>query len=114
MVEDFYIPEKGDLIWVSLDPQSGREQAGRRPAFVVTPYKYNKTVGLSILCPVTSQVKGYPFEVQIPGHLPVHGVILSDHLKSLDYRIRKSEFICALPKQIISEVLLKIKLLMFE
>ena len=107
-----YVPECGDVVWISLNPQAGREEAGRRPALVVSPQSYNAKVGLAIFCPVTSQVKGYPFEVLIPAGLPVTGAILSDQVKSLDWRARKAELICALPARTISEVLEKLATLL--
>ena len=73
-----YIPDRGDIVWIDFSPQAGHEQAGRRPALVVSPGAYNKKVGLAILCPITSQVKGYPFEVILPAGLPIQGVVLSD------------------------------------
>jgi mRNA interferase MazF len=91
-----------------MNPQAGHEQAGRRPALVLSPAAYNGKVGLAILCPITNQVKGYPFEVSIPVDLPVTGVVLSDQAKSLDWRARKAEFMCALPSQTTQEVLLKL------
>ena len=103
-----YVPERGDVVWISLNPQAGHEQSGRRPAVVLSPSGYNGKVGLAILCPVASQVKGYPFEVRIPEGLPVKGAILSDQSKSLDWRARQAEFICLLPDQIISCVLQKL------
>lgn len=103
-----YTPRRGDVAWMSLSPQAGREQAGRRPALVVSPASYNGRVGLAILCPITSRVKGYPFEVSIPAGLPVKGVILSDQIKSLDWRARKAEFICRLPTPATLEVLQKL------
>jgi mRNA interferase MazF len=72
-----YVPRRGDIVWKTLNPQAGNEQAGRRPALILTPEAYNRKVGLAILCPITSQVKGYPFEVNIPDELPVTGVILT-------------------------------------
>lgn len=102
-----YVPERGDVVRISLSPQAGHEQSGRRPAVVVSPAVYNGKVGLAILCPITTRVKGYPFEVLIPEGLPVKGVILSDQAKSLDWRARQAEFICVLPDQIISSVLQK-------
>ncbi|MFA6771542.1 MAG: type II toxin-antitoxin system PemK/MazF family toxin, partial [Dehalococcoidales bacterium] len=83
-----YIPERGDVVWITLDPQAGHEQAGRQPAVVLSPRDYNSKVGLAILCPVTGQVKGYPFEVNIPLGLPVAGCILADQVKCLDWRLR--------------------------
>ena len=106
-----YIPERGDAIWLDFNPQTGREQAGRRPAFVVSPAAYNGKVGLALLCPVTSRVKGYPFEVPIPEGLPVSGVVLSDQLKSLDWRKQRAEFICALPESFTQEVKKKVEAL---
>jgi mRNA interferase MazF len=72
-----YVPRRGDIVWKTLNPQAGNEQAGRRPALILTPEAYNRKVGLAILCPITSQVKGYPFEVNIPDELPITGVILT-------------------------------------
>ena len=106
-----YIPKCGDAIWLEVNPQTGREQAGRRPAFVVSSAAYNGKVGLALLCPVTSRVKGYPFEVPIPEGLPVSGVVLSDQLKSLDWRKRRAEFICELPESLTQEVKKKVEAL---
>ena len=107
-----YVPQRGDIVWVSLNPQAGHEQAGRRPAVVVSPQNYNGKVGLAILCPITNQIKGYPFEVLIPDGLPVEGAILSDQIKSLDWRARNAELICTLPTEVISEVLQKLSTLL--
>jgi len=101
-------------VYITLNPQKGHEQAGRRPAVVLSPSSYNKKVGLAIFCPITSQIKGYPFEVLIPQRLPVRGVILSDQIKSLDWKVRKAELVCKLPKETIEEVLKKIYVLLFE
>jgi mRNA interferase MazF len=106
-----YIPRRGDAIWLDFNPQPGREQAGRRPAFVVSPASYNGKVGLALVCPITSRVKGYPFEVGIPEGLAVGGVVLSDQLKNLDWRKRRGAFICALPEAITLEVIKKIEAL---
>ena len=103
-----YIPERGDVVWLSFNPQAGHEQAGRRPALVLSPKEYNNKVGLSILCPITSQVKGYPFEVVIPDDCEVQGVVLSDQVKSLDWRVRDAEFYCQLPDEVVGEVLGKL------
>src|SRR6202795_4419165 len=73
-----YIPERGDAVWITLDPQAGHEQAGRRPALVLSPSAYNGRVGLALFCPITSQVKGYPFEVPLPAGMPVGGVVGAD------------------------------------
>lgn len=108
------VPERGDVVWITLNPQAGHEQAGRRPALVLSPASYNGKVGLALLCPVTGQVKGYPFEVPIPPGLPASGVILADQLKSLDWRVRQAGFICRVPSATVGEVLGKISLLLTE
>jgi mRNA interferase MazF len=87
-------PRLGDVVGLDFDPQVGMEQAGRRPALVLSASDYNRTVGLIVVCPVTNQAKGYPFEVAIPPGLKVAGVILSDHVKSVDWAGRNSTFIC--------------------
>jgi mRNA interferase MazF len=107
-----YIPQRGDVIWITLNPQAAHERAGRRPAVVLSPDAYNGKVGLVILCPITSQVKGYPFEVRIPEDLPVRGVILADQVKSLDWRARQAERVCTLPPDVIAEVLAKLGVLL--
>lgn len=112
MVSAAYTPGRGDVVWIAIDPQSRREQAGRRPALVLSPTSYNGKVGLAILCPITGQVKGYPFEVRIPEGLEVAGVVLADQMKSLDWRVRKASFICALPESAVAEVLEKLGLLL--
>lgn len=103
-----HIPDRGDLIWVTFNPQAGHEQAGRRPALVLSPAAYNAKVGLAILCPITSQIKNYPFEVLIPDGLEIGGAILSDQVKSLDWKIRQAEFIGKLPASTLAEVLQKL------
>ncbi len=107
-----HVPERGDAVWITLNPQAGHEQAGRRPAVVLSPSAYNKKVGRAILCPITHQAKGYPFEVAIPTGLEVTGVILSDQVKSLDWKARQAERIVRLPDEIILEVLLKLNTLL--
>jgi len=103
-----YVPDRGDVVWITLHPQAGHEQAGRRPALVLSPAAYNGKVGLAILCPITSQVKGYPFEVAIPAGLAVMGAILADQVKSLDWEARGAELICTLPARTVAEVLRKL------
>lgn len=83
-----YVPDRGDLVWVQFTPQAGHEQAGHRPAVVVSPAAYNRLLGLALVMPVTNRAKGYPFEVPIPGGSAVSGVILADQLKSIDWRAR--------------------------
>ena len=107
-----YVPERGDIVWIALNPQAGHEQAGRRPAVVLSPANYNRKVRLAILCPITCQVKGYPFEVLIPEGLEVSGVILADQVKSLDWQARQAEFICGLPAAVVNEVLRKLDTLL--
>jgi mRNA interferase MazF len=99
-----YIPARGDVVWLTFNPQARHEQVGRRPAVVLSPSSYNGKVGLAIFCPITSQVKNYPFEVAIPSGLKLGGVILADQVKSLDWRIRRAEFVCRLPHETIGEV----------
>jgi mRNA interferase MazF len=103
-----YIPQRGDAVWITLNPQAGHEQAGRRPAVILSPAAYNGRVGLAILCPITNQIKGYPFEVVLPAGLAVSGAILSDQVKSLDWHARNASFICTLPAAMIAEVLQKL------
>ena len=113
MVSAFtYIPQCGDIVWITLNPQAGHEQSGRRPAVVLSPGSYNNKTGLAIFCPITNQIKGYPFEVLLPEGLPVEGAILSDHVKSLDWRVRNAELLCSLPAETISEVLQKLSSLL--
>src|SRR4030042_7048560 len=104
-----YVPRRGDVVWISLNPQAGREQAGRRPAVVLSPHAYNAKVGLALLCPITSQIKGYPFEVAVPGGLPVSGVVLADHVRSLDWRVRNAEWACSLPPPATAGVLAQVQ-----
>ncbi|WP_379146283.1 endoribonuclease MazF [Paenibacillus sp. sgz500992] len=111
MVTGGYVPDRGDLVWLQFNPQTGHEQAGKRPALVVSPASYNGKVGLSLLCPVTSKQKGYPFEVVIPQDLPIEGVILADQVKSLDWQSRQAVFICKVPQIILSDVVAKLDLL---
>ena len=99
-----YVPRRGDLIWLSFDPQAGHEQAGHRPAFVLSPESYNRKTSLLLACPLTSKVKGYPFEVALPAGLPVGGVILADQVKNLDWKVRKAEFIARTPASVIEDV----------
>lgn len=107
-----YVPDRGDLVWLTFTPQAGHEQTSRRPALVLSPAAYNGRVGLALFCPVTSQQKGYPFEVVIPTGLPIRGVILADQIKSLDWRARQIEAIGILPPDGISEVLQKVATLL--
>ena len=103
-----YCPQRGDIVWLSFTPQAGHEQSGHRPALVISPLEYNQKVGLALFCPVTSQIKGYPFEVAIPPRLPVAGVILADQIKSLDWKSRKAAFCCKLPPAVLKEATAKL------
>jgi mRNA interferase MazF len=103
-----YVPARGDLVWLEFDPQAGHEQAGRRPALVVSHTAYNKKVGLALLCPVTSKVKGYPFEVPIPPKLPVSGCVLADQVKSLDWRARRATKIAAVSRETLDAVVARV------
>ena len=107
-----YIPDRGDMIWIAFNPQAGHEQAGRRPALVLSPAAYNSRVGLALLCPITTRIKGYPFEVLLPEGLKINGAVLSDQVKSLDWKIRQAEFICRLPAATLDEVLHKLNTLL--
>ena len=103
-----YCPKRGDVVWISFTPEAGHEQAGHQPALVLSPESYNRKVGLALLCPVTSQVKGYPFEVPIPDGLKVSGAILADQVKSMDWRVRKASRLCTLPESTVWQVLAKL------
>jgi mRNA interferase MazF len=103
-----YCPKRGDIVWISFNPQAGHEQAGHRPALVLSPQSYNRRVGLVILCPLTSQIKGYPFEVRIPEGLKASGAVLSDQVKSMDWRARGASLLCRVPEGIVREVLNKV------
>jgi mRNA interferase MazF len=109
-----YIPDRGDAVWITLDPQAGHEQAGRRPALVLSPAAYNGRVGLALLCPITNQAKGYPFEVLLPEGLPLTGVVGADQVKSLDWRARKASHICAVPEEVVTEVVRRLQTLLGE
>ncbi len=103
-----YIPRRGDIVWLNFDPQTGHEQAGRRPALVLSPEIYNEKVGLAIFCPITSRSKSYRFEVKIPANLKVKGVILSDQIKNFDWRNREAKYICRIPKETLEDVVEKL------
>jgi mRNA interferase MazF len=107
-----YVPERGDAVWITMDPQAGHEQAGRRPAVVLSPVSYNRKVGLALMCPITSQVKGYPFEVGFPSGSAIRGVALADQLKSLDWQARRVEKICRVPANVLDQIVKRVNLLM--
>ena len=103
-----YIPDRGHVVWLDFSPQAGHEQAGKRPAIVVSPVKYNKTLGLALFCPITSQIKGFPFEVLIPEGQSIRGAVLSDQVKNFDWKAREVKFVEKMPAQITEEVIGKI------
>ncbi len=89
-----YVPERGDIIWLNFNPQAGHEQRGKRPALVLSPKIYNEKTSLCLCLPITSKIKGYPFEVPLSSKLPIQGVVLSDQIKNLDFTVREITFIC--------------------
>jgi|SRR5580698_4021317 mRNA interferase MazF len=103
-----YAPEAGELVWINFDPQAGHEQVGRRHALILSPKSYNHKSGLALACPVTSQTKGYPFEVLIPTGCGVSGVILADQLKSVDWKARRAEKIGRVPDATLEDVLARL------
>jgi mRNA interferase MazF len=103
-----YVPERGEVVWLTFTPQAGHEQAGRRPALVLSPAAYNGKVGLALLCPITRQAKGYPFEVALPTSVRIEGVILADQVKSLDWRARQAERVGRVPAATLDEVTQKV------
>jgi mRNA interferase MazF len=103
-VKAAYLPEAGDFVWLTFDPQAGREQAGRRPALVLSPRIYNAKSSLALVCPITNQVKGYPFEVPAPAGCGAAGVILADQVKSVDWRARRTEKLGHCPAETLEEV----------
>lgn len=107
-----YVPDRGDIVWFDFDPQAGHEQAGRRPALVLTLALYNSKTRLALICPITNQAKGYTFEVALPAGLPVTGTVLADHIKSQDWRVRRADFICKLPNTQLADVLAKVQALL--
>jgi len=106
------VPDRGDAIWLTFDPQAEHEQSGKRPALVLSPRDYNAKVGLALVCPITRQVKGYPFEIPLPSGTPLGGAVLCDQVKSLDWRTRKAQRIASLPAPVVEQVVLRIELLL--
>jgi mRNA interferase MazF len=103
VVTKAYVPDAGDFVWLTFDPQAGHEQRGRRPALILSPRAYNAKSGLATACPVTSHVKGYPFEVVISSGGAVSGAVLCDHLKSLDWRERRAKFAAKAPDELLTD-----------
>lgn len=106
-----FVPERGDIVWLHFNPQSGHEQTGHRPALVLSPREYNRRVGLALLCPITSKVKGYPFEVSVNVG-GIKGVILSDQVKSLDWRAREATWVARVSDTSLTEVMAKLHTLL--
>ena len=104
-----YIPSRGDIVYLDFDPTRGHEQRGHRPAFVISPRGYNQKTSLALLMPITSQQKGYPFEVPLPSGLKIQGVILSDQIKCLDWKARGVRFVEVAPKSVVEEVQAKVE-----
>ena len=113
MVREQYVPERGDIVWLNFNPQSGHEQKGKRPAIVISPKEYNEKTGLGLFCPITSKIKNYPFEVIIENK-NITGVVLSDQIKSLDWKTREIEFIIKETSEIIDEILDKLSVLLYN
>lgn len=111
MVNKSYVPDRGDLVWVDLNPTRGREQAKLRPAIVVSTRNYNQKTSLALMCPVTSVQKGYPFEVEVKDK-EVSGVILSDHIRLLDWKAKRAKFITKAKASVILAVQTKLLLLL--
>lgn len=106
-----YVPDSADLIWLDFNPQAGHEQAGQRPALVLSPLAYNRTVGLALVCPITSRVKGYPFEVELKTKM-ISGAVLADHVKSVDWNVRRAKFIETVSLEILLDVTAKLQTLL--
>jgi mRNA interferase MazF len=113
MVNKSYTPDRGDIVWLNFNPQTGHEQKGKRPAIVISPKEYNGKVNLGFFCPITSQEKGYPFEVKIKNE-KINGVALSDQVKSLDWTKRNIEYITMVTEEEIKKVIEKINILVNE
>jgi mRNA interferase MazF len=107
-----YVPDAGDLVWLTFDPQAGHEQRGRRPALILSPRAYNAKARLAIACPITSHAKGYPFEVALPSGTAVEGVVLADHVKSLDWNARRVELAAVAPAAVLTEVRERLRVLL--
>lgn len=103
--DPYFVPDRGDAIWLQFTPQAGHEQAGRRPALVLSPKAYNRKTGLALVCPITSHVKAYPFEVLIPDGGGVSGVVLADQVKSVDWMARQAAFIDRVSQAVVTRTL---------
>ena len=112
MVARAYVPDAGDLVWLTFDPQAGHEQRGRRPALILSPRAYNAKARLAIACPITSQVKGYPFEVLLPPDGRISGAVLADHVKNLDWQARRAVFEAKAPGEVVTDVRERLRVLL--
>ena len=109
-----YVPERGDVVWMMFGPHAGHEQSGRRPAVVMSSSIYNGKTGMALCCPITSHVKSYPFEVLVPVGLKTSGAILADHIRNIDWKMRRAEYLCKLPDKALEEVTGKILSLLIK
>jgi mRNA interferase MazF len=98
------VSDTGDFVWLTFSPQAGYEQAGRRPALVLSPRLYNVKSGLALVCPITNQAKGYPFEVAVPAGHGASSVILADHIKSVDWKVHQAQLLGQCPTDVIEEI----------
>jgi len=103
-----YVPERGDVVWIPLDPQAGSEQAGHRPALVLSPRTFNRKLNVVFCCPITSRAKRFEFDIPLPEGLDVKGVVLAHHLKSLDWRVRNARFMTRVPEYVVEDVLVMV------
>lgn len=104
MVTGDYVPDRGDVLWVSFEPRVGHEQSGHRPGLVLSPRRYNRMLGLALVCPITSQANGFPFEVAIPEGTRVHGLVLADQIKSIDWHTRSTGYMDTLAPEFVEKV----------
>ena len=114
MVARNYVPDRGDFVWIDLNPRQGHEQSGRRPAIVLSPKSYNRKTGLCVICPATRQAKGYAFEVEHISDRGELGVILSDHIRNVDWQARKVQFIGKVSAEVLNEVVGKLAALIID
>lgn len=114
MTDSAYVPDRGDLVWIELNPQKGHEQAGRRPCLVLSPRAYNRKTGLCILCPATRHAKGYAFEVCNPSEDVSESIVLADHVRCVDWSARRTDFIRRIPQEVLQEVAAKLEALIIH
>ena len=112
MVARAYVPDAGDVVWLTFDPQAGHEQRGRRPALILSPRAYNSKARLAIACPITSHMKGYPFEVPLPPGGKISGAVLADHVKNLDWQARHVSFESKAPADVLTDVRERLRVLL--